>query len=75
MFYEKRMTSLGRLSHKQHDETRPAKATMIQTYSESKFVDFISSFPFSLSVQLSFLYKLISATNVASLGSIRDMTI
>ena len=50
MFYEKRMTSLGRLSYKQHDETRPAKATMIQTYSESKFVDFISSFPFSLSV-------------------------
>ena len=55
MFYEKRMTPLGRLSHKQHDETRPAEATMIQTKSESKCIDFILSFPFSLPVQISFL--------------------
>ena len=45
MFYEERMHT--RCSHKQHDKKRP---------SGSKFVDFILSFLFSLSVQLSFQY-------------------
>ena len=45
MFYEVRMRT--RCGHKQHEETRQGG---------SKFDDFILSFPFSLSVQLSFQY-------------------
>ena len=39
------------INMKRHDKTGPVEATTIQRYSESKFVNFILSFPFSLSAQ------------------------